>query len=747
LSIEPRDSIDSSCAWTSFNVSLPSSSVINTTELSDSTAITYSISPNVSSVNEGGTVTFSVTATNFGNGILYWTHNGSTNGFDFTDGQTNGSVNIVNDRGSFTRTLVNDTTTEGPQSFTIELRTTNTNGTIVDTSSTITVVDTSLSTPVYNLIPVTGSINEGSSLTFNITGVNILNGTYYWSVSNPGDFATSGASVTITNNVGSFSVTPRADTTTEGAESFVAYLRTAANGGGTLLATSSLVTINDTSTSAASFTLTPNITTVNEGDNVIFTVSGSNIQDNLYYWTINNSTSVNNDFSGTFGAFGISNNTGTFTVSVSADSLTEGTERFSVYLRYGSSTGNILAESSLITINDTSIGVTYAFEEPQITSMNEGVTQSFRVNTTSVPNGTALYWYIVVSGNNPTSSDFSAMNGTITILNNTGTFNVTTTAGGFTEGPETFSIGIKRNTSGDYVLLSNNIVINDTSLATTYIVTPRSSSVNEGSSLTFDVSGTAIGNGTYYYTINYSGNLNTADFNLVNSSGPVVITNNTGSFFVTVISDYLPEGAESFTVSLRADSTNGTVLTTSSSVAINDTSAGPVITNYPPVTTWNTPFSYGITGGRSNETWTSSWSGAFSGTSNGTLAADGTASYNNGDFGKNYGTVTVTWTFAQSGTRTKTVTNQPIQPIVSYVSSIARGATFTWSMIGAENEIVDCVVSGANTLTTSFTLSNTGTYVSTNSVFTSSGATTLTFTFRNTFRVNNQTVVKTVNVT
>ena len=94
------------------------------------------------------------------------------------------------------------------------------------------------------------SVNEGSSLTFNVTGTNIVDGTYYWTSSNTTDFATISGSFTITSNAGSFSVTPTADLTTEGAETFTVSVRTDSTAG-TIVATSSTITINDTSTTPA----------------------------------------------------------------------------------------------------------------------------------------------------------------------------------------------------------------------------------------------------------------------------------------------------------------------------------------------------------------------------------------------------------------------------------------------------------------------------------------------------------------
>ena len=106
-------------------------------------------------------------------------------------------------------------------------------------------------------------------------------------------------------------------------------------------------------------------------------------------------------------------------------------------------------------------------------------------------------------------------------------------------------------------------------LLPTYTITPAASSVNEGSALTFNVGGTNITNGTYYWSIN---NSTTAAGDFSASTGSFTITSNAGSFTVTAVADVTTEGAQTFTVSLRTGSTSGTIVATSSTVTINDTS-------------------------------------------------------------------------------------------------------------------------------------------------------------------------------
>lgn len=134
-------------------------------------APTYAIAPNVSSVNEGGTVTYTVTTTNFGSGTLYWTHvtgSGLVGAADMTDSSSSGSVSISSNTGSFTRTLNNDLSTEGTETLRIQLRTGSTGGTVVATASDVSIGDTS-TTPTVTVSPTTipnGTAGTGYSQSF-----------------------------------------------------------------------------------------------------------------------------------------------------------------------------------------------------------------------------------------------------------------------------------------------------------------------------------------------------------------------------------------------------------------------------------------------------------------------------------------------------------------------------------------------------------------------------------------------------
>ena len=113
------------------------------------------------------------------------------------------------------------------------------------------------------------------------------------------------------------------------------------------------------------------------------------------------------------------------------------------------------------------------------------------------------------------------------------------------------------------------IIVNSISLPQTFSATPAANSVNEGSSLTINVATTGVNNGTtLYYTVSEPGDFDT-------SSGSFVINNGSGSFTVTPSEDQTTEGSETFTVSIRTDSISGTIVDTTSTITINDTSTAP----------------------------------------------------------------------------------------------------------------------------------------------------------------------------
>jgi hypothetical protein len=236
--------------------------------------------------------------------------------------------------------------------------------------------------PTYTITPVANNVDEGSSLEFTIGGTNITNGTYYWTVDGNGPFDDGeNGSFEIANNLGSITVTPTADTTTEGSETFTLSIRSDSISG-TVLQTSESITINDTSlTPTPTYTLTPAANNVNEGSSLTITVGGTNITNGTYYWTVETGAG---DFTTNTGEVSVTDNSGSFTVTPTEDSTTEGLETFTVALRSGSVSGSILETSESITINDTSLAPPFSleFNNSQQDFLRVDASSSFNLGTT-----------------------------------------------------------------------------------------------------------------------------------------------------------------------------------------------------------------------------------------------------------------------------------------------------------------------------------------------------------------------------
>ena len=211
---------------------------------------TYSVSASSSSINEGTTVTYTITTQYVVDGtILYWTTSGTTVAADFSGGVTSGSVTITGNTGTVTITLVSDITTEGAETIVFELRTLSTAGSIVYSTPSGTVNDTS----VLTITPSTSSVNEGSSVTWTISAVGFGTGTLYYTNSgttSAADFidGLNSGSIAITADSGTLTKTLLNDLSTEGSETIIIQIRTGSTSG-TIVGTSSTVTVVDTSVS------------------------------------------------------------------------------------------------------------------------------------------------------------------------------------------------------------------------------------------------------------------------------------------------------------------------------------------------------------------------------------------------------------------------------------------------------------------------------------------------------------------
>ena len=205
---------------------------------------------------------------------------------------------------------------------------------------------------------LTTNVVPGTSIPFTITGIqqaDVTSTGLTWNNASStftGTFvmAQPDPSESLPNNTqrSSIRVDIVADTLTEGTEIATLSLT---NGQASIA-----INILDTSLSPLpAYTLTPAASSVNEGSSLTFTAGGTNIVNGTYYWTVVGGGSFSQaDFGTSAGSLTITNNSGTFSVPIVADLITEGAETFTVSLRTGSITGPVVATSSAVTINDSS---------------------------------------------------------------------------------------------------------------------------------------------------------------------------------------------------------------------------------------------------------------------------------------------------------------------------------------------------------------------------------------------------------
>jgi len=332
---------------------------------------TYSLSQTATSINEGGNVTFTVNTANVADATnLFYTLSGTATANDFVGGTLAGSFSINNNTGNFTIIAAGDSVTDDAETFTAYVRTDSTSGTIVATSSQVTIGDVA---QTVSIAPSTTSVDEGQAVTFTITTTGYdATDSFYWDIVGTNittaDFVGGQLTgqITTSNNTATLILQPRNDGEADDGETFVVNIRKSSLTG-PILATSPTITTSDVSQSV---TITQTTTNINEewnegGSNglVTFTISttGYSAGTNLFWSTLSTAgavTAADFDDSSESGVFQLdSSGQGTVGRRLKSDRLTEGVEKFKLEIRTDSTSGTIIATSDEITVNDRSLDV------------------------------------------------------------------------------------------------------------------------------------------------------------------------------------------------------------------------------------------------------------------------------------------------------------------------------------------------------------------------------------------------------
>ena len=446
--------------------------------------------------------------------------------------------------------------------------------------------------PTYAISESTTTVNEGSAVTFTVTTTDLGNGTAIpWTTESTlglidqHDFTdnTTQGYITVNNNSATLIRTLKNDLTLgEGIEKFKIQLRSGGLGG-QIVATSSEITVSDTS--FASYTLTPSATTVAEGSSVTFNLTTTNVPNGTtVYWTATGTGATADDLSILSGSTTISNNASSFAIAVKQDFVVDANQSFEVQIRTGSTSGSIVTTSPAVSITDTPFSVAIV---PSTLTPSENDTVNYTVNTSGIGNGTTLYWAITHTTTD--TLDFSDWQGSFTINNNTGTFSHVMRQDFTVESNTPFVITIRHTSvSGPILATSSTITVANTAFSLT--ITPNRTTVNESSSSTMEAvvftiatSGVADGtklrlvpqyvSGNQYIFADVSTHSTQPEFNALSASHGVEVTvnNNAATQTLYIGRDGDTEGTEVFNIMVRDDRLS-VVIATSPNITITDTS-------------------------------------------------------------------------------------------------------------------------------------------------------------------------------
>ena len=413
--------------------------------------------------------------------------------------------------------------------------------------------------PTYLLRSDITTVNEGSTATFTLTTTNVASGTsvpYTISGISAADVSggsLSGNAVVNSSGVATISVTLLNDSLTEGSETLIV------SAGG---ASASTVIYDTSKSPSATYSVSANSSSVNEGSIATFTLTTTNVASGTSVSYTISGISAADVSGGSLSGNVVVNSNGIATISVAllSDSLTEGAETLTVIA------GGASASTK---INDTSLtqNITYTVSTPQ-TSASEGSIITVSLYGGKSSSGTTVYYELYGSG--ITSSDFNgqALTGSL-VLNFSGNTDLSLAIANdlLTEGDERFTAqfftdSARTSSAG----LPVSVLISDTSRTPTLVAS--SSSVNEGASATFTLTTTNVTSSTSVpYTLS---GISAADVSGGSLSGNVVVNSNgIATISVALLSDSLTEGAETLTVTAGG---------ATASTVVNDTSKTPSAT-------------------------------------------------------------------------------------------------------------------------------------------------------------------------
>jgi len=245
-----------------------------------------------------------------------------------------------------------------------------------------------------------------------------------------------------------------------------------------------------------------------------------------------------------------------------------GDQSFVIKLRRNSFEGDVIATTPQITIRDNAALVSFIANTYTVA---EGDLVEFTLTTTGAANNAVLYYSTLDMTPNVDARDFFGANvGSFTLVDNVGKIVLQANADGSltNETGETFKLQIRNGSiTGNIVLVSDNVLILDISNVSSYFISQTSTSVVEGSNVTFTINSVNVPDGTeVFYTT--AGNVRSYNFTTGNTGSRIIVN---GSNTINLVTTAIPNNeTRQFTLQLREGSTTGQIKATGQNVTMID---------------------------------------------------------------------------------------------------------------------------------------------------------------------------------
>ena len=526
-----------------------------------------SMSPSSAAIDEGGTATFSLSASPPPVAPLEVSVTVSQTG-DFAASGATGPRTVTigtNGRGTLSVATEDDATDEANGTITVTAE----DGEGYDVSesggsASMTVNDNDAPIPVISISPDSAAIDEGGTVTFSLSAspppVSPL--AVSVTVSQTGDFAASGATgsrtVTIgTNGRGTLSVATEDDATDEANGTITV---TAAAGEGYDVSGSggsASMIVNDNDAPIPVISISPSSAAIDEGGTATFSLSAS--PPPVAPLEVSVTVSQTGDFapSGETGSRTVTvgtNGRGTISVATEDDATDEANGTITVTAAAGE--GYYVAESggsASMTVNDNDVPISVISITPDSDAIDEGGTATFSL-TASPPPVAPLEVSVTVSQSGDFAASGETGSRTVTIgTDGRGTLSVATEDDATDEADGTIT-AITAAGQGYDVSESDgsaSMTVNDNDVPISVIsISPTSAAIDEGGTATFSLTASPPPVAPLEVSVTVS---QTGDFAPSGETGSRTVTigtDGTGSLTVRTVSDAAGEADGSITVAI-----------------------------------------------------------------------------------------------------------------------------------------------------------------------------------------------------